>query len=179
MLRRTIELEVEGVKARAALFDKEFPKTCDAIWDILPLKEPVGHGQWTGREVWMELMGDQRVILEQEGNHPLFVLPGDICYAYRQPHCSRGTPTGVLESVELAIYYGRDCRLWNVRGGAVVRGKLVGYRTHGYRMHIAHIFENREQIQRVLDRVRQEGFKTMSITRGEPVELAKIEPWVY
>ena len=45
---RKIELELEGVTVTARLLDKKAPKTCQAIWDILPFEDQVTHGRWSG-----------------------------------------------------------------------------------------------------------------------------------
>ena len=45
---RKIELELEGVTITARLLDKKAPKTCQAIWDILPFGDQVTHGRWSG-----------------------------------------------------------------------------------------------------------------------------------
>jgi len=166
MSRRIIELIMDNVKARAVMFDKEMPRTCNAIWELLPLKDKVEHGIWVGREVWLILDGDKFLKLEQEWRPPLFVLPGDICYAYRQPHLSRGKTSGRDELAEIAIYYGRDCRLWNVRGGPIIWGKMSGFFTHGYRMHFARIIDNRESFEQVLSKCRTEGSKELIIQRA-------------
>lgn len=168
MKRRTIEITVDNVSATAVLFDYEMPRTCDAIWDILPLSAPGTHGIWVGREVWLPLDGDKFLKLKQENEHPLFVLPGDLCYAYRQPHLSRGKTSGRDELAEIAIYYGRDCRLWNVRGGPIIRERMKGFRTHGYRMHFARIIKNREALEKVLDQCRSNGCKEVLVERGDP-----------
>lgn len=166
MERRMIELEMEGVIAKAVLFDKEMPKTSEAIWNLLPVKAIATHGIWVGREVWLPLDDEKFLKLEQEWRPPLFVEPGDLVYAYRQPHLSRGKTSGRDELAEIAVYYGRDCRLWNVRGGPMIRGKTSGYPTHGSRMQFGKIVENFEAFEAKLNTCRREGSKEIIIRRA-------------
>ena len=45
---RTIELELEGVTVAAKLLDDKAPKTCQALWDVLPFEDQVTHARWSG-----------------------------------------------------------------------------------------------------------------------------------
>ncbi len=45
---RNIELNLEGVTVVARLLEKEAPKTCQALWSILPFEDMVIHSHWSG-----------------------------------------------------------------------------------------------------------------------------------
>ncbi len=45
---RKILLELDGLKATARLLDKRAPKTCQALWDVLPFEDMVTHARWSG-----------------------------------------------------------------------------------------------------------------------------------
>jgi hypothetical protein len=108
----------EDVSAIADLLDEDAPSTCDAIWDLLPLRLPAVHDIWSGHEVLAHL--DPKVNLVPENVLTYIPMPGDIFYYYRPPHYFRGAPYGRVESAELGIIYDRDTRPQGPRGPQAV-----------------------------------------------------------
>jgi len=93
---RRIRIVVDGVEAEAQLFDDKAPKTTQALWDTLPIKDRTIQTRWSG-DAW-----------RTEGNYPLLpesepvenvaerLSAGDIIYY-------PGYPVGLLK---IGIAYG-------------------------------------------------------------------------
>lgn len=45
---RKIKLELQGVSVTARLLENEAPKTCQALWEVLPYQDMVTHSRWSG-----------------------------------------------------------------------------------------------------------------------------------
>jgi hypothetical protein len=111
-MNRKIEFNLTGTKAIAIMHDDRVPKTCDAIWKILPIEGRSIHANWSNREIMLHLGGKNFLKIEQEDSDvegP--VAPGDIRYYYRAPQMSRGSqkaydPQFSRELSEFAIFYG-------------------------------------------------------------------------
>jgi hypothetical protein len=105
-------LNLDGAKATATLFDEYVPKTCDAIWNILPVSGKAIHANWSGREIMLHLEGDKILRPPQEMEvHSNFTAEGDIHFFYRAASLSRGKQLAYSaqfqrELSELAIFYG-------------------------------------------------------------------------
>ncbi|MFH0848809.1 MAG: DUF3830 family protein [archaeon] len=109
---KKIVLNLDGAKAIAVLHEREMPKTCKAIWNLLPLKGKSIHANWAGRETMLHLEGAKYVKLEQEGAKRA-PGPGHISYFFRAPGVLRGQQAAYNEEFkrglcELAIYYGAE-----------------------------------------------------------------------
>jgi hypothetical protein len=104
--------ELSGTTAIAEMLDDVVPKTCDAIWDILPVEGMSIHANWSSREIMLHLEGDKVLRLPAEG--PLrrgTTAPGDIVFYWRSPQMSRGKQLAYSaqfqrELSEFAIFYG-------------------------------------------------------------------------
>ena len=48
----TITLDKHGVSCKARLLDDAAPRTCQALWDALPLSAPVFHGKYARNEIY-------------------------------------------------------------------------------------------------------------------------------
>lgn len=104
--------EMGGATASAVLLDDIVPKTCDAIWNILPIEGMAIHANWSSREIMLHLEADKILRLPPEG--PLrrgTTAPGDIIYYWRSPQMSRGKQLAYSaqfqrELSEFAIFYG-------------------------------------------------------------------------
>lgn len=107
-----------GVSAVADMFDEDCPNTCQAVWDMLPLRVRAVHDIWSGHEVLAHL--DSSVVLQPENVLIYIPVPGDIFYYYRPPNYFRGRPYGRSESAELGIVYDRDTRPQGPRGPEAV-----------------------------------------------------------
>ena len=109
---RKMLFELSGTTAVAELLDDVAPKTCDAIWDILPVEGMSIHANWSSREIMLHLQGDKILRLPPEG--PLrrgTTAPGDIIFYWRSPQMSRGKQLAYSaqfqkELSEFAIFYG-------------------------------------------------------------------------
>ena len=109
-MARKVELEIEGVKALAAMHDDLTPKACDAIWDRLPLEGPSIMAKWACREIMLHLPGDMRIELESEGPRRMYTAPGDIGYFLRGPDLlgqqKEYDPEFQRSLNELVLFYG-------------------------------------------------------------------------
>jgi hypothetical protein len=120
---RKIEFDLDGAKAKAIMLDAAVPKSCEAIWNRLPLTGMAIHAKFAAREFMLHLGGKNRIILEPEeprGTESVAGLldrvpfgVGRISYVYRQPGVLRGvqrdySPEFQRELCEFAIYYGHS-----------------------------------------------------------------------
>ncbi|MGA2664176.1 MAG: DUF3830 family protein [Nitrososphaerales archaeon] len=109
---RKLLLDLDGVTATASLFEERAPKTCEAVWSILPVSGRSIHANWSGREVMLHLEGDKILRLPQEVPvHSNYIYEGDIHYFYRASSLSRGKQLAYSaqfqrELSEFAIFYG-------------------------------------------------------------------------
>ena len=74
---KTLQVEFEGVTLAGELFDAKAPKTCQAIWNALPLQGQVTNTTWSGNmlALWVSIPEPP----EQENASPLQFL-GDILF---------------------------------------------------------------------------------------------------
>jgi hypothetical protein len=102
----------------AELLDKDAPRTCEAIWQALPLEGPAYHAKYARNEVYtmVERFAAEEIGLE---NTTVTPIPGDVVYF--------SFPGGMLDRkfkeekgidalpgvVDLAIFYGRNNLLIN------------------------------------------------------------------
>jgi uncharacterized protein DUF3830 len=109
---RKILFELGGTKAVAEMLDDVVPKTCDAVWKILPVEGMSIHANWASREIMLHLAGDKILRLPAEGRQRRgTTAPGDIVYFWRSPQMSRGKQLAYSaqfqrELSEFAIFYG-------------------------------------------------------------------------
>ena len=109
---RKLLLDMDGATATATLFDDYAPKTCEAIWKILPVTGRSIHANWSGREMMLHLEGEKILRLPQEVPvRSNYIYEGDIHYFYRASSLSRGKQLAYSaqfqrELSEFAIFYG-------------------------------------------------------------------------
>ena len=109
---RKMILDLDGTKATGILFDEYVPKTCEALWNILPVSGKAIHANWSGREIMLHLEGEKVFRPPQEAKvHSNFIREGDIHFFYRSASLSRGKQLAYSaqfqkELSELAIFYG-------------------------------------------------------------------------
>jgi hypothetical protein len=151
---RMVEIEVDGLKARAVMFEDAAPKVCEAIWQRLPMQLTFRHTSSCGRQVHSFLDGKNFIKLEREAAQ-LFVHPGDLVYAFRDVQIGRGPNTGELS--EISFYYGRDARRWGGRGDGLVRNLLMGSTVW------AAVVEGLEDVGRRLEECRIHGGAVVTI----------------
>jgi hypothetical protein len=109
---RKLLFELGGTRAVAEMHDDVVPKTCDAVWNVLPVEGMAIHANWSSREIMLHLHGEKILRLHPEG--PVrrgTTAPGDIVYFWRSPQMSRGKQLAYSsqfqrELSELAIFYG-------------------------------------------------------------------------
>lgn len=114
----TIRLERRGVSCVAELLDKDAPRTCEAVWQALPLGGDAYHAKYARNEVYT-MVGrfiDEAIGLE---NPTVTPIPGDVVFfdfaggmldrRFKEEKGIHGLP-GV---VDLAIFYGRNNLLLN------------------------------------------------------------------
>ena len=65
----------EGISIGAEMLDDQAPKTCQIIWDLLPLEEDAVHAIYSGSEIAYFLSQDIKIPKENQTSR---VLPGDI-----------------------------------------------------------------------------------------------------
>ena len=140
---RKIELELEGVTVTARLLDKKAPKTCQALWDALPIiDDRTIHTAWSG-SAWRT---ERNYQLLPEGepveNVAERLQPGDVIYYanFRIPLLKVGVAYGPAQ--------------W-----------LAPFRQPIDVALIAKINENLEQFREVCRRILFEGPKVVSIRR--------------
>src|SRR2546422_2408407 len=109
---RKMVSESAGTRAAAEMLDEVVPKTCDAVWTILPVEGMSIHANWSSREIMLHLQGDKILRLPPEGpTRRGTTAPGDIVYFWRSPQMSRGKQLAYSaqfqrELSEFAIFYG-------------------------------------------------------------------------
>lgn len=114
----SISLERRGVSCVAELLDKNAPRTCDAVWQALPLEGPAQHAKYARNEVYTMVPRFSSEEVGQE-NPTVTPIPGDVVYF--------SFPGGMLDQefkedkgvghlpgvIDLAIFYGRNNLLIN------------------------------------------------------------------
>ncbi len=108
---RKMLFELNGAKAVAEMHDDVVPKTCDAVWKILPVEGMSIHANWASREIMLHLQGEKILRLPAEGPVRRTTAPGDIVYFWRSPQMSRGKQLAYSsqfqrELSEFAVFYG-------------------------------------------------------------------------
>jgi len=95
-MTKHIELVLSGAEqtiAVAELREDLAPKSCQALWDVLPVEGKAIHGRWGGSEVWMGL---PPIKLTEYENETIFPAPGDILLVRIAPNV-----------FDFAIFYGK------------------------------------------------------------------------
>ena len=121
--RMRITLETRGVSCVARLLDDHAPRTCDAVWEALPLGNDVWHAKYASNEIYCMVppLGSEPGL----ENPTLTPIPGDVCYfsfPTGQFQHSFKVARGIdhLDSVvDLAVFYGRNNFLWDPAVGPV------------------------------------------------------------
>jgi Protein of unknown function (DUF3830) len=116
--RLTITLERRGVSCTAELLEKDAPRTCEAVWQALPLGGDAYHAKYARNEVYTMV---ERFAADEPGleNPTVTPIPGDVVYfsfsggmldrAFKEEKGIAALP-GVID---LAIFYGRNNLLLN------------------------------------------------------------------
>ena len=102
-----IALPEHRVACTAVFHEDLAPRTCAAIWGVLPHRGMARHSYDTGLEIWT-LLEPLEEIKEVKENLVIYPQPGDCLYSYFPPAWeggSRGRRTSVYD---FAIWYGPD-----------------------------------------------------------------------
>lgn len=102
-----VELEATAV---ADLLDDRAPKTCELIWERLPLEGRLIHGMYSGPELFIILDGFPGVGPENQVSRP---LPGDVGYFHQDPGLYATSPH---EVAELVYVYDRGVAIKGAEG---------------------------------------------------------------
>jgi hypothetical protein len=100
-----------NVRGVATLLDDAAPRTCEAVWNALPIEGGTQHARWAGREVYV-LVPPLATDPGQE-NATIFPIPGDLLFFTVSassidvpPERRTGKPF-----VDIALFYGRNSHL--------------------------------------------------------------------
>ncbi len=136
---RQIEIEIDGVVARAVLFDDKAPRTCAKVWDLLPIEDRTIHVRWSGAAWRTEKNYSLQLGVVE---NPVTVLePGDIIY-YDEPR---------IPLYKIAVAYSRAA--WRDFAGNLTVA------------HIGRITDNLEPFVKACDRILFDGPKAVRIRR--------------
>jgi hypothetical protein len=124
-----ISLAKRGVSCVARLLDKDAPRTCDAVWNALPLGGDAYHAKYARNEVYTMVERFAEPVGQE--NPTVTPIPGDVVFfdfnggmldrAFKEEKGIDQLP-GVID---LAIFYGRNNLLLNGDVGWVV-GNVYG-----------------------------------------------------
>jgi hypothetical protein len=132
-MARQIELalKLKRVHAVATLLEDEAPRTCNAVWDALPIEGETYHAKWAGRELYT--LTPPFPVSPGEENATITPIPGDVLYFDVSPDSidvpvalRRQHPQGL---VDLAVFYGRNNLLLGPAG--FMPGNLFATITEG------------------------------------------------
>lgn len=160
-----IRLEQRGVSCVARLLDEDAPRTCEAVWNALPLTGDAYHAKYARNEVYtfVPSFADPEPGLE---NPTITPIPGDVCYfsfhsgqlpkrsyGYTEDEAGGDAPS----VVDMAIFYGRNNLLLNADVGFVPANVF------------ASIVENLDEIAKACNDVWRGG------SRGERLSFRRLE----
>ena len=81
---KRVEIELNGVKVRAVLYEEKAPVTVAALWNCLPFEDKVTHAKWSGQMFHTNTDLPLKIDTSQWGlgmENPVgFQAPGDIVY---------------------------------------------------------------------------------------------------
>lgn len=167
---RKMLFELSGTKAVAEMLDDVVPKTCDAIWNILPVEGMSIHANWASREVMLHLSGEKILRLPAEGPTRRTTAPGDIVYFWRSPQMSRGKQLAYSaqfqrELSEFAVFYGDPAS-----GGLAADDPPRTGR--GSKLQVVTLFarfiDTPATFLRKCEEIRHKGLQRLVVTRLEP-----------
>jgi hypothetical protein len=151
-----------GMRAIAVLHEGAAPETCAGVWSCLetPLQVPAIHAMMAGREIFVEIPESQQKFDPSElppENQTVTPLPGEIGFIYFPPHAlinnqRAGEVDRAKAMFDIAIFYGRDCRLFIANGWVPAN-------------IFATIEEGLPEFAFFCERIRKEGEKVLTIRR--------------
>jgi hypothetical protein len=149
LLARVIELLLpkRNLVARASLFEREAPRTCQMLWDRLPLVAETIHATVSGCELYVVFPWDE--LPPPKENVTLCPDAGDLFFYYAPWYAEGARPAG-----EIAIYYDRDAIPMGSQG--MMAGTLF-----------ASITRNRAAFAAACEAIWREGAETLILRRAE------------
>jgi hypothetical protein len=122
-----ISLEKRNVSCVAKLLDDRAPRTCEAVWNALPLGRDVFHGKYARNEIYtlVSAFADGEPGTE---NPTITPIPGDVVYfsfanwqlnTNSHGYTQGGRPQQAEHIVDLAVFYERNNLLLNPDTGFV------------------------------------------------------------
>jgi hypothetical protein len=142
-------LPARSVVATAQMLEDAAPRTCAAVWDLLPVSGRLYHGRSSGREIG--LMVDHLSYAIPAENQSIHCQSGDV-FLYYHPAGSRGNPD---PRTTIIIFYGPD----TVPMGA--EGPMPGN-------HFAELRSGKEDFAAACELIWREGWETLVVRRREP-----------
>jgi len=167
---RKMVFELTGTRAVAEMLDDVVPKTCDAVWNILPVEGMSIHANWSSREIMLHLQGDKILRLPPEGpTRRGTTAPGDIVYFWRSPQMSRGKQLAYSaqfqrELSEFALFYGDPAG-----GGLAADDPPRTGRTSNLQVStlFARLIDASPEFLRKCEEIRHNGLRKLVVTRSE------------
>ncbi len=127
----------------ADLLDEQAPETCQAFWNLLPLRKQLGHAKFSGHVIYLFPGIDLERI---ENSRSIGVIPGEILF---NPHVTNRPP----HPKEVMIVYGT----------ALIRDAF-GYAPSNL---FARITENTGELANIGRRIDEVGREFLEISRVE------------
>jgi hypothetical protein len=133
MARRVeLMLKQKQVRAVATFLEDEAPRTCAALWEMLPIEGETFHAKWAGRELYT-LVHPPEASPGPE-NATIMPIPGDLLWFDVSPdsidipiNMRKANPRGF---VDVAVFYGRNSFLLSPQG--FMPGNLFATITEGF-----------------------------------------------
>jgi Protein of unknown function (DUF3830) len=151
-MARSIVLRIpeENVGVVADLLDEAAPRTCDLIWERLPVEGRLIHGMYSGPELFIVLpdfpaVGDENMVQR--------ALPGDVGYWHNEPGIHASAPR---EVAELVFVYDRGVSIKGSDGSDSWVNLFARMR-----------LQEADEFLAVCKRSRREGPWTLQVERGE------------
>jgi hypothetical protein len=132
-MARRIELVLKrkGVRAVATFLEDAAPRTCAALWNLLPIDGETYHAKWAGRELYT--LVPPREPSPGPENGTIMPIPGDLLWFDVSPdtidlpiEMRKAHPQGL---VDVAVFYGRNNFLLSPQG--FMPGNLFATITEG------------------------------------------------
>lgn len=126
-----VRLEKRDVRSVARLLDEQAPRTCEAIWNALPLSGQAYHAKYARNEIYalVQAFADSEPGPEHTTITP---IPGDLVYFGFEPWQLAPATHGYQDDalfaghpVDVAVFYGRNNLLLNPDFG-FVPGNVFG-----------------------------------------------------
>jgi hypothetical protein len=138
------------VSVVADLLDELAPRTCQIVWDRLPVESRLVHGMYSGPELFIMLPVFPGAGPENQVSRP---LPGDVGYFHQGPGLYATSPK---EVAELVYVYDRGVAIQGAEGHDSFVNLFARLR-----------LESADEFLAVSKRVRWEGPFTLRVERGD------------